>query len=87
MNAGNSRGRLDAELADEPGRVRRERAHGVGAAEAEGADGVGERRERAAQRRAVEPRRGAPVAVQLDDDLRARVRASQTTAPPRTGSA
>ena len=78
--------RLDAELAHEARRVGRDRAHRVGAAQAERADGVGERRERAPERRAVEPRGRAPVAVQLDDHLRARA-ARATRTPPRTGSA
>src|SRR5581483_3939937 len=67
---GELRGGLDAELAHEPARVRRDRANGVRPAEAVRADRVGERRERAPERRPVEARRRAPVAVQLDDDPR-----------------
>ena len=57
MNVGNSAAGSTPSLADEARGVRRDRAHRVGPAKAAGADGVGDRREqRAAQRRAVEPR-------------------------------
>ena len=80
-------GGLDAELADEAGRERRDRPHGVGVADAERAHAVGQQaRATAAQRRAVQARSGAPVAVQLDDEPRARC-ATSGRAPPRTGSA
>ena len=50
--------------------VARERTHGVGAAERGAPDDVGERREEPPRRRAVQPRRGPPVAVHLEHDLR-----------------
>ena len=50
--------------------VARERTHGVGTAERSAPDGVGERGQEPPRRSAVQPRRGPPVAVNLEHDLR-----------------
>ena len=66
--------RLDPELANHPGREVRDRPHLVDVPHRPGRDAVGERVEEATRLRAVEPRRGAPVAVHVEDHLRAAAR-------------
>src|SRR5581483_92023 len=64
------RRRLDAEPPDELARERRHRAHGVRVPDGRACGSTADRFEEPAQRRAVQPRRGLPVAVHLEHDLR-----------------
>ena len=71
---GERRRRLDSELANHSGREVRDRPHLVDVPHRPGRDAVGERVEETARPRAVQPRRGAPVAVDVEDHLRAAAR-------------
>ena len=69
VGEGDERGcRLHADLACQSRRVLGQRPHGVRATQCPRGDAVGDGSERAAQRRAVQPRERAPVAVELDDE-------------------
>ena len=61
------RRRLDARRSHEPGRVARDRPHGVDAPNRLERDAIGQRRQELPRAGAVEPRRGPPVAVHLED--------------------
>ena len=71
---GEDRRGLDAELADQPRREVGDRADRVDAANRPDGDAVRERVEQVAHRRAVEARRGPPVAVDVEHDRHAAAR-------------